>query len=109
MALSTSAAMALESATRSWLARESLRTRRPNHRAGNTTPTSTTATCSITHGLVQTSMASAPTPMTALRNPMLSEEPTTVCTSVVSVVRRDSTSPVCVVSKNSGLCCSTWA
>ena len=31
-------------------------------------------------------------------------EPTTVCTSVVSVVRRDSTSPVCVVSKNSGLC-----
>jgi hypothetical protein len=78
MALSTSAAMALESATRSWLARESLRTRRPNHRAGNTTHTSTTATCSITHGLVQTSMASAPMPMTALRSPMLSEEPTTV-------------------------------
>jgi hypothetical protein len=39
-----------------------------------------------------------------LRRPSENEEPTTVCTSVVSVVRRDSTSPVCVLSKNSGLC-----
>ncbi len=38
---------------------------------------------------------------------MLSEEPTTVCTSVVSAVRRDSTSPVWVVSKNTGLWRST--
>ena len=45
--------------------------------------------------------------MTALRKPMLSDDPTTVCTSVVSVVSRDSTSPVWVVSKNSGLCCNT--
>ena len=45
--------------------------------------------------------------MTALRRPMLSDEPTTVCTSVVSPVSRDSTSPVCVVSKNSGLCRTT--
>ena len=99
--------MALESATRSWLARESLRTRRPNHSEGSTISTSTNRTCSITTGLVQIRIPRAPIPITALRSPMLSEEPTTVCTSVVSAVRRDSTSPVCVVSKNSGLCCST--
>jgi hypothetical protein len=40
---------------------------------------------------------------------MLSDEPTTVCTSVVSTVRRLSTSPVWVVSKNSGLWRMTWA
>ena len=100
--------MALESAIRSWLARESLRTRRPNHTLGITMSTSTSKTCSITNGLVQISTPSAPRPSTILRKPMLSEEPTTVCTSVVSADRRESTSPVCVVSKNSGLCCSTW-
>jgi hypothetical protein len=54
-------------------------------------------------------MAIAPMPITVLRRPMLSELPTTVCTSVVSVVRRLSTSPVWVDSKNSGLCRTTWA
>ena len=92
--------MALESATRSWLARESLRTRLPIHSAGNTTATSMRMTMPITRGLVHTSMMTAPPPTTALRRPMDSDEPTTVCTSVVSVVRRESTSPVCVVSKN---------
>jgi hypothetical protein len=67
------------------------------------------STCVITSGLVMTSMPSAPMPMTVLRRPMLRLEPTTVCTSVVSVVRRDSTSPVCVLSKNSGLCSTTCA
>jgi len=100
--------MALESATRSCEARESLRTRRPNHRLGSTMSTNTTSTCSMTTGLVHTNTPRAPTPITALRSPMLSEEPTTVCTSVVSAERRDNTSPVCVVSKNSGLCLSTW-
>ena len=42
------------------------------------------------------SIAIAPMPITALRRPIDRLEPTTVCTSVVSVVRRDSTSPVCV-------------
>jgi hypothetical protein len=46
--------------------------------------------------------------MTALRSPRLSDEPTTVWTSVVSADRRDNTSPVWVVSKNSGLWFSTW-
>ena len=101
--------MALESATRSWLARLSLRTRRPMIRVGSTTSARMPSTGSITRGLVTTSMASAPRPITVLRRPRLSEEPTTVCTSVVSVVRRLSTSPVWVVSKNSGLCRTTCA
>ena len=67
------------------------------------------STCDITYGFVKISAAMAPTPITALRRPMLRDEPTTVCTTVVSVVRRESTSPVCVVSKNSGLCCTTCA
>ena len=52
MALSTSAAIALESATRSWLARESLRTRRPNHTLGSTISTKIPKTWIITYGLV---------------------------------------------------------
>ena len=63
----------------------------------------------ITTGFVMTSIAIAPMPITALRRPIDRLEPTTVCTSVVSVVRRDSTSPVCVVSKNSGLWRTTCA
>ena len=100
--------MALESATRSWLSRERRRTRRPIHRVGSTTSTTAANTIDITYGLVHTSTASAPTPITALRRPIDKDEPTTVCTSVVSTVRRDSTSPVWVVSKNCGLCRSTW-
>ena len=101
--------MALESATRSWLARLRRRTRRPKYRLGSTTPTRMPSTCVITQGLVITSMISAPVPITVLRRPMLKDEPTTVCTSVVSVVSRLSTSPVCVLSKNSGLCSTTCA
>jgi hypothetical protein len=102
MALSTSPAIAEASATRSWLSRLSERTRRPHSRAGSSTSSSTPSTCAITQGLVSTSMTSAPAAISALRRPMLKEEPITVCTSVVSVVRRDSTSPVRVVSKKPG-------
>ncbi len=109
IALSTSAAMPLVSAMRSWLARESLRTRRPITSAGSTTATITTATVSTRRGLVASSIASAPTHMTALRSPMLTLEPTAFCTTVVSVVRRLSTSPVFTLSKNCGLWRSTCA
>ena len=104
-----SAAIALESATRSWLARESLRTRRPNHMVGSTTSTRMPSTCVITQGLVTMRASSAPAPISVLRRPSDRLEPTTVCTSVVSVVRRLSTSPVRVLSKNSGLCRTTCA
>jgi len=53
-------------------------------------------------------MPKAPMPITALRSPIDSDEPTTVCTRVVSAVSRESTSPVCVLSKNWGLWRSTW-
>ena len=46
--------------------------------------------------------------MTKLRKPIENEEPTTVCTKVVSLVKRESTSPDCVLSKKAGLCLSTW-
>ena len=62
------------------------------------------APASSRSGLVTISIAIAPMPITALRRPIDRLEPTTVWTNVVSVVRRDSTSPVWVVSKNSGLC-----
>ena len=100
--------MALVSATRSWLARLSFLTRRPKYSAGNTTRIRMPSTCVITYGLVAISIAIAPMPITVLRRPIDRLEPTTVCTTVVSVVMRLSTSPVCVVSKNSGLCLSTW-
>ncbi len=70
--------MALESATRSWLARDRRRTRRPKYTLGNTTSASTPITCNISQGLVQISMAIAPTPITALRSPIDNDEPTTV-------------------------------
>ena len=59
--------------------------------------------------LVTASMASAPRPCTMLRRPIDIEEPTTVCTSVMSPVRRESTSPARSVSKNCGDCFSTCA
>lgn len=46
--------------------------------------------------------------MKTLRMPSDRLLPTTVWISVVSVVSRDSTSPVCVVSKNCGLIRTTW-
>ena len=98
----------LESATRSWLARDKRRTRRPYQVAGHTTNTTVKITCSITVGCDQTNTVNAPKPMTVLRSPMDSDEPTTVCTKVVSAIKRLVTSPVEVVSKNAGLCCSTW-
>lgn len=47
-AFSTSAAMALESATRSWLSRDKLRTRRPIHMVGKTTNTTASNTTDMT-------------------------------------------------------------
>jgi hypothetical protein len=54
------------------------------------------------------SITSPPSISSTLRRPMDRLVPITVCTSVVSVVRRDSTSPVWVVSKYCGLMLMTW-
>ncbi len=57
--------------------------------------------------LVKNIMTMPPTKSSMLRKAIEMLAPTTVWISVVSVVRRDSTSPVLVVSKNSGLCVTT--
>ncbi len=75
---------------------------------GATTSSRMPSTCVITYGLVTISMTIAPMPITPLRRPIDRLEPTTCCTSVVSVVRRDSTSPVALVSKKAGLWRTTW-
>jgi hypothetical protein len=49
--------------------------------------------------LVTSIMVMPPTSITKLRNAIEMLEPTKVCTKVVSLVRRDNTSPVCRVSK----------
>ncbi len=94
---------------RSWLARDSRRTRPPISIAGATTSTMMPTTVSISRGLVATSIAMPPMNSTALRRPIEMLEPTALWITVVSVVSRDSTSPVFSVSKNCGLCVSTCA
>ena len=54
-------------------------------------------------------MAMPPMNWKTLRSPIEIELPTTVWISVVSPVSRDSTSPVCRVSKNCGDCASIRA
>ena len=54
-------------------------------------------------------MTMPPVNWNKLRKPIEMELPTTVWISVVSPVSRESTSPVCSVSKNCGDCASTRA
>ncbi len=56
----------------------------------------------MSFGLVTPIITAAPMVMTMLRRVKEAEEPTTICTSVVSALRRESSSPVRVRSKNSG-------
>ena len=58
--------------------------------------------------LVKNIIARPPTNSSALRSAIEMLVPTTDWISVVSVVRRDSTSPLRVISKNCGLCVTTW-
>ncbi len=66
-------------------------------------------TVSMIRGLVATSIAMPPANSTVLRRPIEMLDPTAVWITVVSAVRRDSTSPVFSDSKNAGLCVSTCA
>ena len=60
-------------------------------------------------GLVIINITVPPTNSSRLRSAIDTLEPTTVWIRVVSVVNRDSTSPVRVTSKNAGLRSSTWS
>ena len=87
---------------RSCESRDSRRTLRPTTMSGTTTAGSSTTSTAMSLPLVSVSITSAPVRLSEERSAIDSEEPAIVCTSVVSVVRRDSTSPVRVTSKKVG-------
>ena len=62
----------------------------------------------VSFTLVTNIIASPPTKSSTLRIAIEMLVPTTAWISVVSVVRRDSTSPLLVISKNCGLWVTTW-
>ena len=99
MALSVSPAMPLESATRSCESRDSLRTFRPTVNSGSMISGISTTMMPMSRGLVQPISTSAPSRFSVERSVIEMPTPEMDCTSVVSVVSRDSTSPVRVISK----------
>ena len=102
MALRISPASAEASAMRSCDSRDSLRTRRPMSTIGSASRAISPKIMAKRCTLVAASITMPPTNWNRLRSPIDTELPTTACTSVVSPVSRDSTSPVCRVSKNCG-------
>ena len=102
IAFSVSPARPLESAIPSWASRDSLRTSRPTRISGAMTTGTSSTIHPVRLGLVSASMTSAPIRLIAERSAMEMPEPAIDCTSVVSVVSRDRTSPVRVISKKAG-------
>jgi hypothetical protein len=102
MALSVSPARPEVSATRSCESRDSRRTRRPKYSMGTISTGMSTRMISASFRLVYSSSASDPRKLTVERSRMESPAPDNDWISVVSVVRRESTSPVLVTSKNAG-------
>ena len=109
MALSVSPASPLESATRSCAARERPRTRLPTVNSGSSTSGISTTMMPIRRALVAPISSSAPSMFNAERSVIEMPTPDMDCTSVVSVVRRERTSPVRVTSKNPRSMCTTRA
>ena len=68
-----------------------------------------TTIISVSIGLVQTSITSEPSSVSVERSVIEMPTPEIDCTSVVSAVSRDSTSPVRVTSKNVGSMRTTFA
>ncbi len=93
---------------RSCAARDRPRTRRPMRMMDISTTGTLRKASAVSLGLVTAIMRKAPMAMTMLRRAKEADEPTTVCTSVVSPVRRESSSPVRALSKNSADSASTW-
>ena len=104
-----SPASALASATRSCESRERRRTRRPSIKSGPTISGISTTIINVNLGLVATSITSEPMSVSAERSEIEMPTPEIDCTSVVSAVSRDSTSPVRVTSKNVGSMRMTFA
>ena len=80
------------------IARARRRTFRPKTMMGITTSGTTMAAMPASCGLVANSSAAAPRNIIPLRMAKGSEEPTTVCSTAVSVVSREMISPVRVTS-----------
>src|ERR1700680_1125832 len=93
---------------RSCESRDNLRTRRPKRMIGATTKGTPIRHKPVSLGLVTVIMMRLPKAITRLRKAKDADDPTTVCTKVVSAVSRDKISPVRVVSKKLGLSESTW-
>ena len=108
IALTVSSAVPETSATPSCASRESFRTRRPITTIGTTTDGTMTRMKPVSRGLVMTSSTRPPTSRRMLRKAWVTLAPITVWITVVSVVIRETTSPVRVTSKKPGESCSTW-
>jgi len=93
---------------RSCAVRDRPRTRRPITMIATSTTGTLSRAIAVSFGLVTAIMTSAPSAMTMLRSANEAEEPITVCTSVVSALMRESSSPVRTRSKNSVDSDSTW-
>ena len=76
-----------------WLLLESFLTRRPKIRIGRSVTGTAIKITRLSLRLVMTISVSAPVRVRALRTARLTEEPISVCSKVVSVVRRDMISP----------------
>ena len=96
-ASSVSEARALDSAIRSWLSRLSARSRRPSARIGHDTSGTTTSTSAVSFGLVRQHHEPAEQDQHVAQRDR-DRRADTDSISVVSVVSRDSTSPVMIRS-----------
>ena len=104
-----SPANALASATRSCESRDKPRNRLPSMINGATISGISTTIIKVSIGLVATSITSEPSSVNVERSVIEMPTPEIDCTSVVSAVSRDSTSPVRVTSKNVGSMRMTFA
>ena len=82
---------------------------RPNRMIGTITTGTPASTSSVSLVLVSASIARPPTSSSRLRIAIDALEPMTVSSIVVSLVRREITSPVRVTSKNPGGSVSRWS
>ena len=78
---------------------DSRRTRRPDRISGASAAGTTSSSARVSHGLTKAIIARAPSMTRPLRSATEVLTPTMVSTMAVSVVRRDSTSPVRVLRK----------
>ena len=90
------------SATRSWLTRDSRRTRRPISRIGTSVAGTPSTISAASLALVANSSTSAPAIISALRRSIEKPKPITCRSCSLSLVRREAISPVRAESKNAG-------